>query len=76
MACQQVSYCEEHVDCRRVMIMAHFGELNFAARHCHKTCDNCQKSSEANHETRDMTQACSPTNHGTSASPERHGQSV
>ena len=52
----QVSYCEEQVDCRRVMIMAHFGELNFAARHCHKTCDNCLKSAGANHETRDMTQ--------------------
>lgn len=52
----QVSYCEEHVNCRRVMIMAHFGEMDFAAKHCHKTCDNCLGTSGGMHETRDMTQ--------------------
>lgn len=53
----QVSYCEEKVDCRRVMIMGHFGEQSFTERQCNRTCDNCQNSEGAEHETRDMTQA-------------------
>ena len=53
----QVSYCEEKVDCRRVMIMGHFGEKAFTERLCHKTCDNCQNAAGAEHETRDVTEA-------------------
>ena len=55
-ACQQVSYCEEQVDCRRVIIMSHFGERAFTEQQCHKTCDNCQNSDGAEHTTRDMSQ--------------------
>ena len=53
----QVSYCEEVLDCRRVMIMAHFGEASFSARLCQRTCDNCQNAQGLEHETRDMSQA-------------------
>ncbi|KAL2925188.1 ATP-dependent DNA helicase Q-like 4A [Bienertia sinuspersici] len=37
-----VSYCENEVDCRRLLQLAHFGE-NFDPAHCKKTCDNCSK---------------------------------
>ena len=38
----QVSYCENDVDCRRLLQLLHFGE-NFDSVHCKKTCDNCCK---------------------------------
>lgn len=37
-----MSYCENEVDCRRLLQLAHFGE-NFDPSHCKKTCDNCSK---------------------------------
>lgn len=36
----QVSYCENDVDCRRLLQLAHFGE-KFDSSTCQKTCDNC-----------------------------------
>ncbi|XP_057247838.1 ATP-dependent DNA helicase Q-like 4A isoform X2 [Beta vulgaris subsp. vulgaris] len=39
---RMVSYCENEVDCRRLLQLAHFGE-NFDPSHCKKTCDNCSK---------------------------------
>lgn len=56
-AFHQVSYCEEKVDCRRVMIMGHFGERSFTQRACNKTCDNCQNGGGLEHENRDVSQA-------------------
>lgn len=56
-ASYQVSYCEEKVDCRRVMIMGHFGERSFTQRACNKTCDNCQNGGGLEHENRDVSQA-------------------
>ena len=53
----QVSYCEEKVDCRRVMIMGHFGERTFTQRLCNKTCDNCQNGGGLEHESKDVSQA-------------------
>lgn len=53
----QVSYCEEKVDCRRVMIMGHFGERSFTQRSCNKTCDNCQNGGGLEHENKDVSQA-------------------
>jgi hypothetical protein len=38
----QVSYCENDVDCRRLIQLVHFGE-KFDSSNCHKTCDNCVK---------------------------------
>ncbi|KAF7683331.1 ATP-dependent DNA helicase hus2/rqh1 [Astathelohania contejeani] len=39
---QVVQYCENRVDCRRVQILAHFGEV-FDSALCKGTCDNCEK---------------------------------
>lgn len=40
---QMVSYCENDVDCRRSLQLAHLGEV-FDASTCQKTCDNCNRS--------------------------------
>ncbi|CAI0439398.1 unnamed protein product [Linum tenue] len=39
---EQVSYCENNVDCRRFLQLVHFGE-KFDSGNCRKTCDNCAK---------------------------------
>lgn len=38
-----MSYCENDVDCRRLLQLVHFGE-KFDPGNCKKTCDNCLKS--------------------------------
>lgn len=38
----QVGYCENDVDCRRLLQLVHFGE-KFDPGNCNKTCDNCCK---------------------------------
>lgn len=40
--CFQVSYCENEVDCRRLLQLVHFGE-KFNSINCKETCDNCLK---------------------------------
>lgn len=37
-----LSYCEDEVACRRVMLLAHFGE-RFDPGLCRGTCDNCKR---------------------------------
>ncbi|XP_012071305.1 ATP-dependent DNA helicase Q-like 4A isoform X1 [Jatropha curcas] len=37
---RMVSYCENDVDCRRLLQLLHFGE-KFDSGNCKKTCDNC-----------------------------------
>nr|KYP63184.1 ATP-dependent DNA helicase hus2/rqh1 [Cajanus cajan] len=39
---RMVSYCENDVDCRRLLQLVHFGE-KFNSSTCQKTCDNCLK---------------------------------
>ncbi|KAF1882424.1 hypothetical protein Lal_00039072, partial [Lupinus albus] len=39
---RMVSYCENDVDCRRLLQLVHFGE-RFDSSTCQKTCDNCLK---------------------------------
>jgi bloom syndrome protein len=39
---RMVSYCENDVDCRRLLQLIHFGEM-FNPSCCAKTCDNCLK---------------------------------
>ncbi|EXB87372.1 ATP-dependent DNA helicase Q-like 4A [Morus notabilis] len=39
---RMVSYCENDVDCRRLLQLIHFGE-KFDSAACKKTCDNCLK---------------------------------
>lgn len=38
-----VQYCENRTDCRRQLVLSHFGE-KFDPKECHKTCDNCERS--------------------------------
>lgn len=38
-----VQYCENRTDCRRKLVLGHFGEV-FDTKCCNKTCDNCEKS--------------------------------
>nr|GMC81358.1 ATP-dependent DNA helicase Q-like 4A isoform X1 [Ipomoea batatas] len=40
---RMVSYCENDVDCRRLLQLIHFGE-KFDSANCLNTCDNCSKS--------------------------------
>lgn len=37
-------YAEEQVECRRVQLLQHFGEV-FDPAHCQGTCDLCAKQS-------------------------------
>ncbi|KAL5856966.1 hypothetical protein ACOSQ3_004424 [Xanthoceras sorbifolium] len=39
---RMVSYCENDIDCRRLLQLVHFGE-KFDTGNCKKTCDNCSK---------------------------------
>jgi superfamily II DNA helicase RecQ len=47
-----VRYCQNNVTCRRVQVLAHFGQ-EFDPRDCHKHCDNCLNAGTAIQE--DMT---------------------
>ncbi|KAF2155363.1 ATP-dependent DNA helicase, partial [Myriangium duriaei CBS 260.36] len=49
-----VQFCENQADCRRVQVLSYFGELNFSARDCKSSCDNC--SSSVRFEVKDFTQ--------------------
>lgn len=47
-------YCEEEYECRRGMLLGHFGET-FDTRQCAKTCDNCRRVAEGTVEYKDVT---------------------
>lgn len=40
-----MQYCENETECRRVLLLEHFGEA-FDSALCNKTCDNCKNSGE------------------------------
>eukprot|EP01080_Neovahlkampfia_damariscottae_P002479 gene2479-3188_t len=42
---KMAAYCENDLDCRRVLQLKHFGET-FDPKNCNKECDNCRKSSD------------------------------
>ena len=52
----QVGYCEEEFECRRIMLLVHFGET-FSAAQCKGTCDTCLHAQAQAHELRDMSAA-------------------
>ena len=44
---QMVEYCENRIDCRRVMTLEYFGET-FSREMCGNTCDNCRDVTQNN----------------------------
>ena len=52
----QIAYCEEEFECRRIMLLVHFGET-FTAAQCKATCDTCLHSAAQAHDMCDMTAA-------------------
>ena len=52
---QIVGFCYEPNECRRAMLLRHFGEA-FNTQLCNKTCDNCRKGSNELGESRDVTE--------------------
>lgn len=57
IAMPQVAYCEEEVECRRVLLLLHFGEHDFSSSACRGTCDLCSRNQGKSFERRDMTEA-------------------
>ncbi|GLI70849.1 hypothetical protein VaNZ11_015864, partial [Volvox africanus] len=51
-----IMFAEEQVECRRVLLMQHFGEA-FDPTHCRGTCDNCRQrqAQGLQYESRDLT---------------------
>lgn len=39
----QIGYCQNDIDCRRALQLAHFGEMEFDVSSCKGTCDNCAR---------------------------------
>ena len=56
LSAAQVAYCEEQVECRRSVLLAHFNEAFDAAR-CRGTCDTCVGRAGREFELRDLTAA-------------------
>jgi bloom syndrome protein len=52
----QVGYCENEVDCRRSLQLAHFGEMDFDTSSCKGTCDNCQRMQSQSCKEEDMSE--------------------
>ena len=40
----QVAFCEERVECRRVLLLTYFGERGFTKERCGATCDVCLRN--------------------------------
>jgi len=52
-----VSYCEEEVDCRRSIILAHFGEASDPRKTCQRGCDLCCSGAASRAARADVTAA-------------------
>ncbi|RMZ53309.1 hypothetical protein APUTEX25_004797 [Auxenochlorella protothecoides] len=52
-----VAYCEEQVECRRVLMLHHFGEHSFDKSKCGGTCDNCARSATQSYVYEDQSEA-------------------
>ena len=53
----QINYCEEQVECRRVLMLTHFGEHGFNRAQCRGTCDNCRATEGQAFVEEDMSEA-------------------
>ncbi|EAR94918.2 ATP-dependent DNA helicase, RecQ family protein (macronuclear) [Tetrahymena thermophila SB210] len=55
---KMIRYCEDTINCRRVLQLAHLGE-KFEPKFCNKMCDNCRnQTSKSNIIQKDFTQDC------------------
>lgn len=50
-----IEYCEEYIECRRVIALLYFDE-KFNRNNCNKMCDNCKKMLDR--EEKDISQLC------------------
>jgi len=53
----QINYCEEQLECRRVLMLTHFGETGFTRDSCSGTCDNCRSNAGHTFVEEDMSEA-------------------
>lgn len=51
---QVIQYCENHIDCRRQLVLQYFNE-RFERKECLKQCDNCQELDNVEVTVKDMT---------------------
>ncbi|KAL4856507.1 ATP-dependent DNA helicase Q-like 4A [Chlorella vulgaris] len=52
-----INYCEEQVECRRVLMLSHFGEGGFSRSQCRATCDNCRAGEGMSYAEVDVSEA-------------------
>ncbi len=52
----QINYAESQVECRRVLIMQHFGEHGFTHAQCRGTCDVCAARGDAAVQEEDVSE--------------------
>jgi bloom syndrome protein len=38
-----IDYCENQMECRRLLLIEYFGERGFTREQCNSTCDNCRQ---------------------------------
>lgn len=50
-----IQYCENHIDCRRTVVLQYFNE-KFNREDCHNHCDNCSSLENVKITKKDMTQ--------------------
>ena len=68
-----VAFCMNQVDCRRVLLLAYFGE-SFPKEQCHATCDNCRRPQDGIRKV-DMTDHGITLIHIVEAIVQRYGDS-
>lgn len=72
----QINYCEEQVECRRVLMLSHFGERSFTREQCRATCDNCRATQGQQCAEEDLSEAAKKGGHtpwpGAGTSPARN----
>ena len=72
-ATSQINYCEERVECRRVLMLNHFGERSFTRMQCHGTCDNCKAAEGQLFVEQDMSEAAKKGERPLGMRASRHG---
>jgi bloom syndrome protein len=58
-----IEYCENQIECRRLLLIEYFGEKGFTRAQCNRTCDNCRTRREGEDNMEVSTFALSYFNH-------------